>query len=346
MTSKIFNKFSGLATHKAIPLQASLELTYRCNERCTHCYIEEFKDDPKRILDKQGWFKVLEELRSAGTLYLILMGGEPTLSPHFFPVAEKATEMGFHVSMISNGLKVKNVEYAKRLKNVGIKKATFSLYSMDSKIHDQMTQVRGSHERLMRAIDLCDQEGVSVSLNGLLTEANARSIFDIYEWSVKRAFEFKVDPNLTPKLNGDLSPTQYRASFETLVWFYRERARRWRASLPVPHLETKDSYICNAAKGKCAVNPYGELLPCIEIRDSFGSLTESSFADIWYSSEALKWREPRVKDIGDDKENVYSFCDHCPGMAQNEHGKAFEMTDYSKVVARAKKQVYQEFQGR
>ncbi|MCJ8277739.1 MAG: hypothetical protein MJK18_12925, partial [Bdellovibrionales bacterium] len=68
----ILDKFRNRSTESHRPLQASLELTYRCNERCTHCYIEEFRDDPKRVLKLQDWFKVLEELRAGGSLYLIL----------------------------------------------------------------------------------------------------------------------------------------------------------------------------------------------------------------------------------------------------------------------------------
>jgi radical SAM protein with 4Fe4S-binding SPASM domain len=343
MQSEIFQRFREKSVAEAIPLQASLELTYRCNERCTHCYIEEFKDDPKRILNKEGWFQVLTELRSAGTLYLILMGGEPTLSPYYFDIIERGAELGFHVSSISNGLKIKNQDYADRIKTAGLKLITFSLYSMNPEVHDKMTKVRGSHEKLMQAIDYCDKAGIKVSLNGLLTEANSRGIFDLYDWSMERGFELKVDPNITPKLNGDREPTQYRASRDTLLWFYRERTRRWKKSRPTPILETDNSYVCNAAKGKCAVNPYGELLPCIEIRESFGNLSQESFHDIWNSAPARKWREPRIKNLTDKGEpGLYGFCDHCPGMAKNEHGDPMKLTDYTKVVAEVKRQVYQE----
>ena len=346
MNSKIFNKFNARATMEAIPLQASLELTYRCNERCTHCYIEEFKDDPRRILNLEQWYKVLTELREAGTLYLILMGGEPLLSPYLFQVSQRATELGFHVSIISNGLKIKDQAYADRLRATGLKLATFSLYSLDPDVHDKMTSVRGSHEKLMRAIEYCDKAGIDISLNGLLTEANSRGIFDLYEWAAERGYEFKVDPNLTPKLNGDMEPTQYRATKETLLWFYRERARRWVASTPSPAMETANSYICNAAKGKCAVNPYGELLPCIEIREPFGNLVTESFQKIWHSEVAKKWRTPKLKDMTDAGEpGLYSFCDHCPGMAKNEHGDEMKLTSYTKLVASVKRQIHQEVNG-
>lgn len=343
MNTDIFKRFNALATDRFRPIQASLELTNRCNERCTHCYIDEFKDEPGRILSLQEWFKILDELRSAGTLYLILMGGEPLLSPYFYDITQRGRELGFHVSMISNGLKIKNLDSAEHLRDSGLLAATFSLYSLDPEIHDQMTQVRGAHEKLMAAIGYCDEAGIEVNLNGLLTEANAPGIFDLYDWSVKKGFELKVDPNVTPKLSGNDAPLKYRASRETLLWFYRERSRRYPSSTPNPISYEASDFICNAAKGKCAVTAYGELLPCIEIRESFGSLVESSFSEIWYSDLAKKWRDPKVDQLGEDgKASLYSFCDHCPGMAKNEHGKAFELTSYTKLIAQVKEQVYQE----
>lgn len=345
MQKTILDKFRAYSTEKFIPLQASLELTYRCNERCTHCYIEEFKDNPDRVLGLQEWTQVLKELRSAGTLYLILMGGEPMLSPLFWSISQTASDMGFHVSIISNGQKIKDLYTAKRLKESGVQLVTFSLYSLDEKVHDKMTAVKGSHEKLMKAIQFCLEAGVTVSINSLLTEANAKGVFDLYDWCQKNSLELKVDPNITPKLNGDLKPTKYRASKETLYWFYSERARRWAKSLPSPSMDNMDSYVCNAAKGKCAVNPYGELLPCIEVRESMGSLVTEKFSDIWNSDSAQKWRQPKVKDLKDiGSLELYGHCEHCPGMAKNEHGDPMKPTCYSKQVAEVKQQVFKEFQ--
>ncbi len=343
MHSEIFKKIVAKSITKSIPLQASLELTYRCNERCSHCYVEKFWDDPSKILSKKDWIKILYELREAGTLYLILMGGEPTLSPYFFDIIKKGTELGFHVSIISNGLKINSYEYAKKMKNVGLKLVTFSLYSLDESIHDKITRVPGSHKKLLNSIDFCKSLNIDVSINSLLTEANAIGLFDLYNWASDNGFELKIDPNITPKLNGDMSPTLYRASKETLLWFFRERSRRWENSIPSPSLETTNDYICNAAKGKCAVNPYGDLLPCIEIRQSMGNLIQKHFHEIWNSKDAQKWRTPRISQLKENDMNLYQFCEHCPGMAKNEIDDPFKITPYTKLIAEVKKQVYEEF---
>ena len=49
----------------------------------------------KGVLDQESWFHVLKELRSGGVLYLILMGGEAMLSPHFWPILREGFFHGF-----------------------------------------------------------------------------------------------------------------------------------------------------------------------------------------------------------------------------------------------------------
>jgi len=341
--SSQLDRFRNRSLGKMRPLQAALELTYRCNERCTHCYIDRFVDDKTRTLSLQQWYKVLDELRSAGVLYLVLMGGEAMLSPHFHDIAKRGSELGFHVSMISNGLKIDSLEAAEKLRDSGVCLVSFSLYSLNPIVHDRMTRVPGSLERLLKAIEFCDQVGVRPTINVLLTEANAKDVFDIYEWGAAREYEVKVDPTVTPKLSGNLEPTRYRATKETLLWFYREKARRWPAGAPASYGEAESNYVCNAAKGKCAVNPYGELLPCIEIRKPLGSLVRQSFSEIWGTEKVASFRTMKVGELKNTGGlATYSFCDHCPGMALHEHGDARKVTNFSLMLSQVKKQVAKE----
>lgn len=329
---------------KLIPLQASLELTNRCNERCTHCYIEKFEDDQKRVLDLAGWEKVLDELRAAGTLYVILMGGEAMLNPLFMNILRLSVQKGFHTSMISNGQKIRSFEKAQELAEAGIANITFSLYSHLPEIHDAMTRVKGSHRRTTQTIDWCLEAGIDANVNCLMTRENINGVFELERWCLDRNIELKVDPMITPKLNGDTTPTLLRPSDSQLKWFYRERVRRWSKGIPQASIETENSYVCNAAKGKCAVSAYGELLPCIEIREPLGNLVTESFESIWQTETAKKWRGFLVKDLKDyPLTNGESFCDHCPGMAKNEDGDPMQVSSYARTLAKIKNDVRKEF---
>ena len=55
------------------PLSVHFDLTYRCNERCVHCYLNH-QDHGE--LTTQECTEILEQLAKAGTLFLTFSGGE------------------------------------------------------------------------------------------------------------------------------------------------------------------------------------------------------------------------------------------------------------------------------
>lgn len=340
----LLNKWRDLAGQKFRPLQASLELTNRCNERCTHCYIDKFADDLQRVLSFQDWEKILQELRGAGSLYLILMGGEAMLNPHFWDILRRGAELGFHCSMITNGLLIQKPEVAERLAHTGLSVATVSLYSLDPAIHDRMTRVPGSCEKTKTAIELLLGAGIQVGVNCLLSKENVESYFELEDWCHLRGLEIKADTMITPKLSGNMKPTLQRMSAAQAEWYFEARAKKWKRGNPQPVEEGPRDHICNVAKGKCAVTAYGELLTCIEVREPLGSLVENSFNELWQGAVAKKWRDLKIEDIQNrPSDSSAKFCDHCPGMARNEHGNELRISDYALEQARIKKAVYEKY---
>lgn len=334
--SEILEKIRFQSSQQWIPMQASLELTNRCNERCGHCYLPSFKDDPSKTMNAEDWQRILNQLRGAGTLFLILMGGEAMLNPHFWSILSYAKDLSFHISMITNGLKIQTPEVAEKLKNLGMINVTVSLYSHNPEIHDSMTRVKGSHAKTVRAIELCRAAGIQVTLNCLIGNKNIESIFDLEDWAMKEDLMLKFDPMITPKLNGDMSSTLERASEDQLRIYFKEKIRRWPNGRPKSSDESSGDYVCNAGKGKCAITYSGDLLPCIEIREPIGNLRSEDFADLWQNHIVAKWRDIKWKDVEGADQKMMSFCDHCMGMAKNETGSPLKMTCYSKMLANIK----------
>jgi AdoMet-dependent heme synthase len=337
--ASLLDKWRAITAQASRPMQASLELTFRCNERCTHCYLEKFQDDQSRILTLDQWKRILRELRHGGVMYLILMGGEAMLNPHFWEIAQEASRLGFHVSMITNGQKIQTPEIAARLYATGISNITVSFYSLDPSIHDQMTSVKGSCLKTINAIELMRKAGLTVGINCLLTAANIEGYFDLADWCIERGLEIKSDPFVTPKLNGDVSPTRLRATPEQIRSFYQKLVEKWPAGKPKAIVEDKKDYVCNAAKGKCAVTPYGELLSCIEIREPLGLLIEKPFEELWNGKVANKWRNLKVGELkGRPEDESAHFCDHCPGMALHESKNPLQISSYSTEVAKIRRE--------
>ena len=64
-----------------IPLSVQLDLTYRCNERCIHCYLDH--DDHGEMTTAEIK-DLLDQMADAGVFYLTISGGEIMMRTRFF----------------------------------------------------------------------------------------------------------------------------------------------------------------------------------------------------------------------------------------------------------------------
>ena len=58
-----------------------LDVTYRCNERCVHCYLDHDDHGEMTTAEIKG---VLDQLAEAGVFFLTFSGGEVFLRRDFF----------------------------------------------------------------------------------------------------------------------------------------------------------------------------------------------------------------------------------------------------------------------
>ena len=74
------------AARNRIPLYGVLELLPLCNLNCDMCYVHLSKQEMQsqgglRSVDE--WISFAHQMKDAGTLFLLLTGGEPLLFPQF-----------------------------------------------------------------------------------------------------------------------------------------------------------------------------------------------------------------------------------------------------------------------
>lgn len=328
---------------RLIPFQATIELTYRCNERCGHCYLATYDDaaDGRPPLEAAEWIRIFDQLARAGTLVLVLIGGEAMMHPRFWELAEAAAARGFALSLVTNGLLIDDAA-AERMKRLGFYQVSVSLYSHDPAIHDRMTRRKGSHHRTQLAVERLSRLGVEVVVNCLLTSLNIDTCLELESWAEPLGVRVQFDPLVTAKSDGSLDSTATRASPEQLLRFYR--ARKARGITPAPQApDSLEDPVCNQGRGKCAINAYGDLLTCLEVRDPIGNLRERSFEDLWRSDKADQLRNYKNSDLRFDPTcGDGAYCDHCPGMAIAETGDAMAPVPFLMELARIKRQVHLE----
>lgn len=116
--------------------QIYVDLTYKCNMNCNICYnAKREKDD----MSLEYFTEVCKRLPNR--VVFRFLGGEPTMHPQIFEFIEVARKYKHFVSLITNGKKISDYNFAKELKKVNVKSLMVSI-SFDGGIeNDTVYQV-------------------------------------------------------------------------------------------------------------------------------------------------------------------------------------------------------------
>jgi MoaA/NifB/PqqE/SkfB family radical SAM enzyme len=141
--SVLMQEMSERALRLGVPFSAQLDLTYRCNEQCIHCYLDH--DDHGEMTTAEIK-NLLKEMAEAGVFILTLSGGEIFLRKDFFEILECARALTFCIKLKTNAVLIREAQAA-RLRDLGVESIQVSIYSHRPEVHDAITKVQGSLER-------------------------------------------------------------------------------------------------------------------------------------------------------------------------------------------------------
>src|SRR5438876_498224 len=189
------------ALELGVPLSAHIDLTFRCNERCIHCYLDHEDYGEMTTAEIKD---VLGQLAEAGTFFLTLSGGEILLRKDFFEILEYARALLFGVTLKTNAMLIGEKE-AKRIRELGVEKVQISIYSHRPEVHDAITKVRGSLKRSVDAIRFLKSMGLKVTMANVLMRQNMHDHAGVKALAAGLGAEFTIDPTITPMMDGDMS---------------------------------------------------------------------------------------------------------------------------------------------
>ena len=300
-----------------------LELTHRCDQACHICYNPPHNSDGLLTLDH--YRRLLHDLAGMDTLNLTLSGGEPLLHPDFLAIGRAAREQGFAVRVKTNGLRLDRGMAENVRREIDPFGIDVSLHGARAVTHDLQTRVPGSFDRVVENVRAMKECGLRVRLRFPLTRWNEAELKDGLALAESLGVPLDVDPELSPRDDGDAAPLTLAASEEGLAalattlrpQYEAESARAAEAREGSPSARAPRRH-CGAGGSTVAIDPYGEVFPCVQWRRSAGNLHRASIREIWEGSPVLEGVRGLLESLTVQIASARQAAPlaYCPGLAE------------------------------
>lgn len=309
------------AMRAGIPLGVQFDVTYRCDERCVHCYLDH--DDHGEMTTAEVT-NVLDQLAEAGVFFLCFSGGEVLMRRDFFAILEYARSLLFAVKVKTNAFMIREKE-ADQLRDFCLDSVQVSIYSHRPEVHDAITKLPGSLKRSVAGIRLLRERGIRVIIANVLMRQNLQDYAGVIALAKELGAEYTLDPTITPMMDGDRSILSLGINQDQLRTVFRTpeligNVQEFCAPPPAVGDGELDGTPCSAGHTFCYISPYGDVFPCVQFPLPTGNLRQQKFREIWkHSPQMNDVRSIRGRDLP-----TCSTCSHlgtctrCPGLAYME----------------------------
>jgi radical SAM protein with 4Fe4S-binding SPASM domain len=320
--NSLMEEMNERALKAGVPLSVQLDITYRCNERCVHCYLDHQDHGEMTLLEIKS---LLDQLADAGVFFLTLSGGEVMMRMDFFDILEHARSLMFHVKIKTNAFMIRE-KHADRMRGLGVQQVQVSIYSHRPEVHDAITKLPGSLKRSLAAIRYLKSRGLRVVMANVLMRQNMNDYEGVRALALELGVNYAIDPTITPKMDGDRSILGLGISGDDLrEVFHNPNLVGPIEEVSAPPAATADESVlegspCSAGHSACYVSPYGDVYPCVQFPLPSGNVRHQKFLDIWRHSPQLKEvRSIRLRDLTTCPQcSHFGTCTRCPGLAYME----------------------------
>ena len=332
-----------------------IEIISKCNERCVHCYIPH--DNKVSYIEPDLFYDVLKQCKNMRLLHLTLSGGEPMLHKNFCDFLRKCKEYDFSVNVLSN-LTLLNDEIINEMKANPLLGVQVSLYSMDSNIHDEITQMKGSLEKTKNAILKLIENDIPLQISCPIMKQNKNCYEDVINWAKKHKIHASDDYGIiarynhtTQNLNCRLSMNEIKEIIDNKVANDSKYIEQLEIEAEKKRNMTLTDSICSVCQSSICIADNGNVYPCAGWQDYIvGNAKETSINDIWDNSIQVQYlRDLQKKDFPKcvqcpDKE----YCTMCMVRNANENpqGDPLVVNEFFCDIARLNRKIMLEWKGK
>lgn len=329
-----------------LPISGTFELCKRCNFNCKMCYIHQKGDGAEEELSAEKWLELGQKARDAGTVFLLLTGGEPLMRPDFKEIYTGLKALGLVVSINTNGFLLSDEIAALFIKNPPYK-LNISLYGADDESYRKLCGVP-AFSTVIRNIERLKEHGIQMKLNISITPDNCRQVREIDEICKKLGLNVKATTYMYPPIRTQTGKTgnnpgrltadeaaRYRVVWDEARYGTDEFIRRTngleKGMLLSQHecIEPKDSgeqMRCRAGSSSFWINYKGEMSACGVMTNEAFDTGKLGFEKAWQlvRESTAKIRLPKECTTC----RYRHFCNVCAAVCYCETGSTDIKPDY------------------
>jgi radical SAM protein with 4Fe4S-binding SPASM domain len=296
--------------------EVCLEITDICPMACLHCS-GSCGIRGKYQLTLEQIKKIINDINNLNGKVLEISGGEPLMHPHLIEIINYATKKDLECVLYTSGVIMNkdgrripmNLEFAKKLRDVGLTKVVFSLHGATQWTHEYISQVSGSFEKIIDSIKIVRSLDFWIGVHFVPMKPNYKE----FEEVVRLSYELGVDKvdllRFVPQGRGaenrsilELSKGELKEFMETVIRLqsiYKDFINVG-CSIDFRHLLLPSAArdVCGAGIWKCTITPSGNVVPCPAFKQNTkyvaGNINTRSLANIWHSP--LTWQDIRNFD--------------------------------------------------
>lgn len=170
----------------------SVQTTYKCQMKCANCYLGDMLNNEKfKDVDLDKFKLAMSNL--SGRRDIRFIGAEPTMNPHLFDLVKIARKEGHRPSLLTNGLKLRSYEYAKKLKESGINMLGISMNGgLDDQIYQLMDNGKYAKQKIM-ALENCFKFKIIPHVNIIIAPENIHVLKPLADYIVSLKCKYNMN---------------------------------------------------------------------------------------------------------------------------------------------------------
>eukprot|EP01155_Anaeramoeba_flamelloides_P029521 Anaeramoba_flamelloidesa85276_62.p1 GENE.a85276_62~~a85276_62.p1 ORF type:complete len:454 (-),score=32.99 a85276_62:1589-2950(-) len=301
------------------PTVINMEITDKCNAKCTHCYNFWREDNSlSNSLNREQFDKIVDEFVKAGVFHVVLTGGEPFSNFDLLEYGfKKLTENNISISCNSN-LMLTTDDRMQRLKDAGVDHILTSVFSYKAEVVDRIFNVKGAIKKIEEGIIRARKYGIRVSANMVISKENKDDVYKTAEYvhnlGCQKIFGTRVVPSINSKGN---VPENLQFESEEAIYVLDQLLKAKEdfgimigslISYPLCLLKDLEKYKdfigrgCPAGKGhRVSINANGEMHACTHEEDSYANILDEGLISGY--QKMRKWH---------DGSYLFDECKMCP----------------------------------